>query len=69
MNQDALDNFCDSVDSVVVGMGFPHSRKLDPPVVGGGGDCADHQPGDGPKSGITTRPVVMLPVSPAEVGS
>ena len=41
-DNDALDNFCDSVDSVVVGMGLPCCRKLDPPVAGGGGDRADH---------------------------
>src|ERR1022692_2083197 len=68
-DKDALDNFCDSVDSVVVGMGLPRSRKLDPPVAGGGGDRVDHQPGDRPKSGVTTRAVVMLPVPPAEAGS
>src|ERR1019366_1214891 len=54
-NKDALDNLCDSAGSVVVRMGIPHCRQLNSPAAGGGRDRADHQPGDGPKSGVTRR--------------
>src|SRR5450759_480481 len=52
-DKDALDNFRDSAGSVVVRMGIPHCRQLNSPAAGGGRDRADHQPGDGPKGGVT----------------
>ncbi len=52
-DKNALDNFRDSADSLVIGMGLPHCRQLNPHSAGAGCNCADYQPGDRTKSGVS----------------